>query len=114
MAALIGGNIRMIRKKAMECLILQVEIDTLGNGLTVSVMDTEFSDYRMEKHIRDDGKMVKRRATHIRDQLKAMNTMDSIRSVCDSERKYNYRTATNQTKSFKSKRKRIIIRQNTC
>ena len=55
MAALIGGNIRMIRKKAMECLILQVEIDTLGNGLTVSVMGTEFSDYRMEKHIRDNG-----------------------------------------------------------
>ncbi len=61
-----GVNTRTIRFKDSGCLSKQMEINTLVNCQTVFVMGMESKDMLMEKYIRDNGKMGKKKSMNIR------------------------------------------------
>ena len=79
MVTVIGGNIRMIRKKDMERLSLQVEANKLGNTSRKTVTGTEYTGGQMEECIKENSNRVKAMVMAISGIKMAMNITENTR-----------------------------------
>ena len=82
----IGGNIRMVRKKDMEHISLLVDTDTLGNTIKESDKGTEYTDGQMEECIKENSNRVKAMVMAISGIKMAMNISENTRMVRSRER----------------------------
>ena len=75
----IGGNIRMVRKKDMERLSLVMERDTLGNTSRETDMGTEYTGGQMEECIKENSYRIKAMVMGIIGMKMAMNITENTR-----------------------------------
>jgi hypothetical protein len=75
----IGGNIRMIRKKDMEHLSGLMDTDTLGKTSRVTCTGTEYTGGQMEECIKENTNRVKKMVMGISGIKLAMNITENTR-----------------------------------
>jgi hypothetical protein len=73
MVTVIGGKIRMVRKKDMERLSGLMEANTLGNSIRMTCTGTEYTDGQMEECIKENTNRIKKMVMGIIGIKLAMN-----------------------------------------
>jgi hypothetical protein len=85
MVRVIGGNIRIIRKKDMDQVTGLMERDTRGNTSRVTVLGMEYTDGQMEQYIMGNSNRAREMVMAIIGIHLAMNTTESTRMMYHGE-----------------------------
>jgi hypothetical protein len=79
LCTVIGGKVRMVRKKDMERLSGLMEANTLGNTIKESDKGTEYTDGQMEECIKENSYRIKAMVMGIIGMKMAMNITENTR-----------------------------------
>jgi hypothetical protein len=111
-ATVIGGRIRMARRKDMEHTGGLLERDTRGNGSRIRFTGMEYTDGQMEECIMENKNRIREMVMGILGFHLAMNTTESSRMISHRERESRKRV-TNYSESTMTKKASLSAKLNS-